>query len=933
MASARVMEVVNGIHTNIVHERGRSADGISCRSKQGQQDGHGRGIDKENPSSAVSGIPYRSFAPVLPATNVGVTLHRDFVSYGQDGEAGRQLNPRKPGSPLDAADKSTGHNWAHVALQPTIRTATYGDVSRMVIGHSSSAATYLTRAILTVLHYCGVVAYEQHVEQISKKLGIGIMVVAIRGDEYEGTLHVDRLLAVVSHGLSLSYCLRASTFRDHIHCGRLSMQEMVYADCVWRFCSHFLRRRRDRQAASANERDAYLEEMRGVIYRHPRLIRTMYLEFAMTHYRGPGLPGDVLCTAEAHSAQASQVAKVGEKTDFVYGADDDFEHAVLSCFGSFNRAVLTTNFFLGSQAALSFRLDPDFLDPVAYPDRLHGMFFVCGAHFCGLHLRVCDVSRGGIRLVISQTDEAYRRNAKRFFDETYGLTLTQHRKNKDIAEGGAKGVILLDAGHQDEAKISFKEYIASLLDLLLPAEEKAADKTINVYGQAERLFMGPDENTASYVDWATEYARERGAPWWRSFFSGKSPRLGGIPHDTHGMTTLSVRQYVEGTYEKTGRVGTVRKMQTGGPDGDLGSNEILQSLRVDGVGKARELYVAIVDGTGVLADPAGLDRKELVRLARARLPIAQYNQQLLSVSGFRVLVGDCNVSLPTGELVVDGVTFRDTFHLRHSTRCDLFVPCGGRPGSIDLEAAKSLVVDGRCVIPCIVEGANLFVTQEARLLLERSGCILFKDASVNKGGVISSSYEALAALCLEDEEFVENMCVMDDGTEPPFYQRYVQQVKEIIQASARLEFNALWASRVAAGEAHSAIADDLSKRILVLSEEIRSSTVWSDLKFQRSVLEQAVPSVLVEKVGFWRLVERVSLGRFHLMCVSRSAYSPCSWNLLAAITSANSPAPFGRVAPSIAAQCDRTAKQRLLPKLSKRDRAQIILCSLRCKPG
>ena len=36
----------------------------------------------------------------------------------------------------------------------------------------------------------------------------------------------------------------------------------------------------------------------------------------------------------------------------------------------------------------------------------------------------------------------------------------------------------------------------------------------------------------------------------------------------------------------------------------------------------------------------------------------------------------------------------------------------------------------------IVEGANLFFTQEARLFLEKHGVIIFKDASANKGGII-----------------------------------------------------------------------------------------------------------------------------------------------------------------------------------------------------
>jgi glutamate dehydrogenase len=94
-----------------------------------------------------------------------------------------------------------------------------------------------------------------------------------------------------------------------------------------------------------------------------------------------------------------------------------------------------------------------------------------------------------------------------------------------------------------------------------------------LHGQNEILFLGPDENTADLVDWATEHARIRGAKFWKSFFTGKSMELGGIPHDRFGMTTKSVRAFVEGIYHKLGlKEEEVTKLQTGGPDGDLGSS-------------------------------------------------------------------------------------------------------------------------------------------------------------------------------------------------------------------------------------------------------------------------------------------------------------------------------------------------------------------------
>lgn len=81
------------------------------------------------------------------------------------------------------------------------------------------------------------------------------------------------------------------------------------------------------------------------------------------------------------------------------------------------------------------------------------------------------------------------------------------------------------------------------------------------------------------MDWAALHARERGLPGWKSFTTGKSQALlGGVPHDLFGMTSLSVRQYIVGIYRELGLDETkITKIQTGGPDGDLGSNEILLS--------------------------------------------------------------------------------------------------------------------------------------------------------------------------------------------------------------------------------------------------------------------------------------------------------------------------------------------------------------------
>lgn len=589
-----------------------------------------------------------------------------------------------------------------------------------------------------------------------------------------------------------------------------------------------------------------------IVNQYPDLVRALYLTFANRHYVQTRIEDDFLPTLSYLRLKVDRVLNPDEVRDLISKTVANEHHQmVMECFQVFNTSVHKTNFYTPTKVALSFRLNPTFLPSEEYPQPLYGMFLVIGSEFRGFHLRFRDIARGGIRIVKSRSDEAYAINARSLFDENYNLANTQQRKNKDIPEGGSKGVILLDVHHQDKATVSFQKYIDSIMDLLLPPTSPGIkDPIVDLHGKEEILFMGPDENTADLVDWATEHARFRGAPWWKSFFTGKGQHLGGIPHDKYGMTTLSVREYVLGIYRKLDLdQRSVRKMQTGGPDGDLGSNEILLG---------DEKYTAIVDGSGVLVDPNGLDRGELLRLAKERLMIVKYDTSKLSSQGYRVLVEESQVTLPSGEVVNNGTSFRNTFHLREGKNYDLFVPCGGRPESIDLSTANRLIADGKSTIPYIVEGANLFITQDAKLRLEKAGCILFKDASANKGGVTSSSLEVLASLSFDDEGFVANMCVRADGTPPPFYDEYVKQVQETIKNNARLEFEAIWREHEATGEPRSILSDRLSTAITKLDEELQNTELWDNLELRKSVLKDALPSLLLEKIGLDTILGRVS---------------------------------------------------------------------------
>ena len=56
--------------------------------------------------------------------------------------------------------------------------------------------------------------------------------------------------------------------------------------------------------------------------------------------------------------------------------------------------------------------------------------------------------------------------------------------------------------------------------------------------------------------------------------------------------------------------------------------------------------IAIIDGSGVLSDPHGLNREELIRLAKSRIPVANFDTSKLSKDGYLVRVEDQDLRLP-----------------------------------------------------------------------------------------------------------------------------------------------------------------------------------------------------------------------------------------------------------------------------------------------
>ena len=191
-------------------------------------------------------------------------------------------------------------------------------------------------------------------------------------------------------------------------------------------------------------------------------------------------------------------------------------------------------------------------------------------------------------------------------------------------------------------------------------------------------------------------------------------------------------------------------------------------------------------------------------------------------------------------------TFTDSFPVRS-------------PEAVSISNVAALVdSEGKPHFSYVVEGANLFFTQQARLYLEQRKVILFKDSSANKGGVTSSSLEVLAGLALTTEEYLDLM-IFKDGKPSEFYQSYVKDIQEKISENAAAEFHCLWKehARLSGSKPRTVISDELSGTLNNLQAELEGSPLFNDAPSRKGVMRKAIPKTLVEKVGLDELLKRL----------------------------------------------------------------------------
>uniref|UniRef100_M4BDQ0 Glutamate/phenylalanine/leucine/valine/L-tryptophan dehydrogenase C-terminal domain-containing protein n=1 Tax=Hyaloperonospora arabidopsidis (strain Emoy2) TaxID=559515 RepID=M4BDQ0_HYAAE len=466
------------------------------------------------------------------------------------------------------------------------------------------------------------------------------------------------------------------------------------------------------------------------------------------------------------------------KADIRRNVEQEDAIELLNSMADAVRGTLRTNKFLRERYALSLRMDPEVMGyGTVGKDTPFGVFFICGRRFKGFHVRFRDIARGGLRMVYPSSTDAHALESARQYNEAYNLAFAQQLKNKDIPEGGSKAVVLCDpiVGNAGEVaprdfiiRKSVKAFSDALLDLNT-TDEAVKEKIVDYYGKDELIYLGPDENIIPEdIVWMTKRAAHRGYPVPRAFISSKPDA--GFNHKVYGVTSEGVAVFADvalrsQNIDPTKQPFTVKI--TGGTDGDVAGNVIKILHREYGTNLR---VVGICDGTGVIEDPQGLDMDELLRLVDESLPLSSFDESKVSPStGVKH-----DISTPSG------IRARNSMHNR--VKSDLFIPAGGRPNTINENNWQDyLDADGKPSSSLIVEGANLFITPEARqLLFDHAGVVIVKDSSANKCGVVCSSYEIVASMLLETDEF---LAVKDE---------LVVEVVDKLRALARVEAQLLF---------------------------------------------------------------------------------------------------------------------------------------------
>ncbi|SOB78897.1 glutamate dehydrogenase (NAD) [Sphingomonas guangdongensis] len=498
------------------------------------------------------------------------------------------------------------------------------------------------------------------------------------------------------------------------------------------------------------------------IRRAPAVAAALVERFAAAH--DPDRAGE-----PARIAGADAAIEAG--LDQVSAIDDD---RILRTLSGVVHATLRTNFYApAAQEALAFKLDsarvPGLPKPLPWRE-----IWVYSPRVEGIHLRAGPVARGGLRWSDRRDD---------FRTEILGLMKAQRVKNAVIVPTGAKGGFypkqLPPAADRDawlaegtEAYRIFIRTLLSITDNLVENRVVHPERVAVLDGEDPYFVVAADKGTATFSDVANAISLERDFWLGDAFASGGSV---GYDHKAMGITARGGWVSVQRHFAEQGvdvQTQPISVVGCGDMSGDVFGNGMLLS-------KAIRL-VAAFDHRHVFLDPAPdpaaswAERDRMFRLPRSSW--ADYDPALISRGGGVYARTEKTIPLSAEAAAVLGLAPGDiepgaliTAILKSPVDLIWFGGIGTyvkaraeNNATVGDPANDRLRVDAEELrARAIGEGANLGVTQAARIAFARAGGRINTDFIDNSAGVDCSDNEVNIKIAL-NREMAEGRLGYDD---------------------------------------------------------------------------------------------------------------------------------------------------------------------------
>jgi glutamate dehydrogenase len=452
--------------------------------------------------------------------------------------------------------------------------------------------------------------------------------------------------------------------------------------------------------------------------------------------------------------------------------DDD---RILRLYHAVIGATLRTNAFAPAAAeALAFKIDSSLIPGLPKPLPWREVW-VYSPRVEGIHLRAGPVARGGLRWSDRRDD---------FRTEILGLMKAQRVKNAVIVPTGAKGGFypkaLPDAALDRDAWFAegtecYRIFIRSLLSITdnIVAGKVVHPKGVTIHdGEDPYFVVAADKGTATFSDVANGLAMERDFWLGDAFASGGSK---GYDHKAMGITAKGAWLSVQRHFAEMGidvQTDSIRVVGCGDMSGDVFGNGMLLS-------KALKL-VAAFDHRHIFLDPdpdpakSWKERERMFALPRSSW--ADYNAKLISKGGgifprsqksipltaeVQAALGLSVSEIDPGSLI--SAILKAPADLLWFGGIGTYVKAASQNNAeVGDPANDALRVDAEDLrVRAVGEGANLGVTQAARIAFSAKGGRINTDFIDNSAGVDCSDNEVNIKIAL-NREMAEGRLVQDD---------------------------------------------------------------------------------------------------------------------------------------------------------------------------